>query len=297
MAYVVARDRWQSLGVMLKRRLLQWLLARRGVGASRSFAVIPGDVVSDEIIVAGLYEESVLHPLFSTFLAAWSSRFEAGVAVDVGANIGNHTVFFSKLFAQVVSFEPNPIALALLRCNVDLAGLNERVRIMPIGLGDRGAILSFRNDEEGNLGASGFEVSGIRRGRQMDCEVRRGDDVLSATDLMGPIALIKLDIEGGELAALQGLDCIIGGHKPVILFETHRSTGPAGALEILAYLRSKGYEEFFAVEEPAVTGKSPLRRLLSRALLGERMEWRPFVAPQDRFYQLVAALPKLPEVA
>ena len=268
--------------------------AGRGVHAARAFAVIPGDVVSDEIIVAGLYEESVLVPLFTTFLASWSERFKGGLAVDVGANIGNHTVFFAKRFARVISFEPNPIALALLRCNVYLAGLKEEVEIVPVGLSDRNETLSFRNNVSGNLGGSGFESSGVVRGTSIECDVRRGDDIMSKQDSTWPVALIKLDIEGGELAALRGLESVIDRHMPVILFETHRTKGTGGALETFSYLRSKGYSEFFAVEEPALAGKSGLGKLLRRAIHGERMEWVPVVTPQDRFYQLIAALPSAP---
>jgi FkbM family methyltransferase len=254
--------------------------------------VIPGDVVSDEIIVAGLYEETVLVPLFRRFLVPWASNFTKGVALDVGANIGNHAMYFLRHFAKVIAFEPNPVALAVLRCNVVLADAETRVQVMPFGLGVRAETLNFRHDQAGNLGGSGFEAAGAREGCLIACEMRRGDDLLS-TVLKDDdsVAMIKLDIEGGEFAALQGLRSTIVRHKPVILFESHRATGQGGSLEIFTYLRSLGYCAFYAVEEMGIEGAGPLRRLASRIVRGERMGWNAITHPRNRFYQLIAALP------
>jgi FkbM family methyltransferase len=57
--------------------------------------------------------------------------------------------------------------------------------------------------------------SSARRVRY-EVETRRLDDVLADVDR---IDLIKLDIEGGELAALRGASKLIEQHKPVIIFE------------------------------------------------------------------------------
>ena len=287
-----ARSRTRSIGLMLRRRVLRWLLSYRTSERHMPFVVVPGDVVSDEIIVAGLYEEAVLVPLFQRFLVPWISNFSKGVALDVGANIGNHAIYFSRYFAKVVAFEPNPVALAILRCNVALVEGESRVRVMPFGLGDRAETLNFRHDQAGNLGRSGFEATGAIGGRLIACEMRRGDDLLSTVLGAGDsVSLIKLDIEGGELAALQGLQSTIARYMPVILFESHRATGQGGALDVFDYLRSLGYCAFYAIEEVGTEGAGPVRRLASRIVRGERMRWNAITRPRDRFYQLIAALP------
>lgn len=286
------RGRTRSVSLMLRRRVLRWLLADRIEEGSMPFVVIPGDAVSDEVIVSGLYEEAVLVPLFRRFLTPWASNFQSGVALDVGANIGNHTIYFLRHFSRVIAFEPNPVALSVLRCNLALAEVEARVRVMPFGLGDCTETLNFRHDEAGNLGRSGFEVAGALGGRLISCEMRRGDDLLSAVlESDEAVALIKLDIEGGEFAALRGLRSTIVRHSPVILFESHKATGPGGSLEIFDYLGSLGYRAYYAVEEAGVEGAGTLRKVMSRIVRGERMRWNPINQPKDHFYQLIAALP------
>jgi hypothetical protein len=68
-------------------------------------------------------------PLF--FLRAEGLLKEGAVVVDAGANVGNHTVFFSKIMraGMVHSFEPNPPAYSILSRNVELNGLQEVVQL------------------------------------------------------------------------------------------------------------------------------------------------------------------------
>ena len=44
---------------------------------------------------------------------------EINFSIDIGANVGNHSVFFSKKFDKVLAFEPLPMALKLLKINTE----------------------------------------------------------------------------------------------------------------------------------------------------------------------------------
>lgn len=59
-----------------------------------------------------------------------------GVFVDVGAYIGFYTVLAAKHGWRVVAFEPNPISLILLRYNIALHGIGDRVVIVGKAAGD-----------------------------------------------------------------------------------------------------------------------------------------------------------------
>lgn len=287
----LGRTPWQTMMAMTKRRLLRWIVRSQSRGRHARFAVLPGDVVSDEIIVTGLYEEVVLTALFERFLSRELAVFRTGVAVDVGANIGNHSLYLQRHFARVIAFEPNPDALAILRCNVALSG-EGRIEVISVGLGDRDATLEFHQDSRGNLGGSGFGFAGVTGGNRRECRVCRGDDVLSPALLGGKrIALIKLDIEGAEFAALRGLGDTIRNHRPVILFESHRAGGDSGGRAIFGLLRGLGYRDFFAVDEAAALRPGRWGKLAHRLLYGEQIVFQRIAAPLDRFYQMIAALP------
>ncbi len=285
----VGRRRRLSLALMLRRRLLRRLLAGRPAAHAAPFAVLPGDTVSEEVLVAGVYESELLSALFDGLLADRREAFRRAAAVDVGANIGNHSLFFAPRFAAVHAFEPNPPALALLRCNAALAE-SAHLHVHPFGLGDRDAQLLFSQNTDGNLGGSGFGFAGVHGGQARLCEVRRGDGVLSQALQGLPLALLKIDVEGAELAVLQGLAQTIAREKPVVVFESNRAAGPQGGAQVLDWLRAQGYRDIHAVEDESA-GAPAWRRLALRLLRGERIRIAPLAALQDRPYPMLVARP------
>jgi hypothetical protein len=72
--------------------------------------VLPGDHVSDIIIADGLYEKRILEAMFENWLTEHLPGFAKSIALDVGAYIGNHTLYFARIFRRVLAFEPNDTA-------------------------------------------------------------------------------------------------------------------------------------------------------------------------------------------
>ena len=286
---VRVRTPWQSASLMLRRRLLRHLVAAPGGNGHERFAVLSNDSVSEEVLVAGLYEETLLTTLFDRLLAPRRAELATGVALDIGANIGNHSVFMARYFAKVISFEPNPVALAMLRCNLELAGA-AHVQVFAVGLADRPGRFEFRQNRSGNLGASGFAFAGLSVGESIECEAARGDDLLTPAVLGGPLRLVKIDIEGAELAALRGLELTLRRERPIVLFESNRTHGPDGGREVFAFLRELGYAEFLTIEEPLLFA-GRLGRLLTRLAHGERLSVRQIESPEHPPYSLLVAMP------
>ena len=121
----------------------------------------------------------------------------AAVALDVGANLGLYTYFLARISRHVYAFEPNPGPLrALLRV------ADSNVTVSPVALSDRSgeAELSIPRGRKGwtNNGAA---LERHFPGRMMTVRVpcRRIDDLGIAG-----IGFIKIDVEGHELAVLQG---------------------------------------------------------------------------------------------
>ena len=149
--------------------------------------------------------------------------------VDVGANIGNHTVFFAAILgAQVIAMEPYRASHDLLEVNVAANGIEDRVRTHCVALGERDGSGSVRIGDPGNLGTVGIQADGG------DIPIRSLDGMALDT----PIGLIKIDVEGDEAAVLAGARQTIRRWLPDIIVEADgadRFLATARQLQELGY--------------------------------------------------------------
>lgn len=148
--------------------------------------------------------------------------------IDVGANIGNHTLYFAIVRgATVHAFEPNPAALAFLRSNVEANGA-VTVHVHEVGLSDVNGHADIAPAED--LGMARIEPSSSGR-----IELRTLDSYEFPPEPR--IAVIKIDVEGGEARVLKGAQETIRMHRPIIAAEaTGEDVGPT--------LRALGYRRF-----------------------------------------------------
>lgn len=134
-----------------------------------------------------------------------------GAIIDCGANIGNHSVYFSKVLNRdVVAFEPNAIAYKILVKNIALNNL-QNISAYELALGsEAGFGVSIQNTTN-NLGASKILLDNTG-----DINIVALD---SATTDIDKISMLKIDVEGFELNVLRGARKIIATQKPLILIE------------------------------------------------------------------------------
>lgn len=181
-----------------------WHTGEKGI----QFELYPGEVVDYYIYTHGLFEKRALH-LIEALLP------RRRTALDVGANIGNHALFFAKIFKSVHAFEPNPrIVKRLIKNKEKNAAAN--LHVHAVGLSEQSARLPFRENRDGNAGASRF----VEAEAEATCrlEVVNADAFVNERAI-GDIDLVKLDVEGHELPALRGLRETLKTHQPVICFE------------------------------------------------------------------------------
>jgi FkbM family methyltransferase len=155
-----------------------------------------------------------------------------GVWVDVGANIGNHTIFFSRYTAErVISLEPHRDNFTALEATIQ-ANNATNVTPMLIGASDHqgDARMSLPERFTDNPGAYRVTPDGPVRIR-VDCL----DQVLAD---VGPVRLIKIDIEGHELPALNGARAILQRDQPHLAIEAQTK---ADLDALLTLLRPLGY--------------------------------------------------------
>jgi FkbM family methyltransferase len=297
MQSVKYRSGLASLRMAVSRRLLGFVLSGRDGAALPQHVVLPGDEVSGEMLVAGIHEGQLLQPLFEHFFAGYKQQFSGEIALDVGANIGNHSLFFSRYFRTVLSVEPNPFTLHVLRANAALSDAD--IRVLPMGFADQDGLLSFFWNRGGNLGASGFAFAGRPTdsvsGQQIECPVRRGDAVLHevlAGEAPPRIGLIKLDVEGAELSALRGLSETLAREKPFVIFESLKTEGEGGGKAIFSLLREAGYASFHAVESSVTSARQSPWSWARRLFTGEHVRLRQLTQPiAGEAYLMILAVP------
>lgn len=112
------------------------------------FELHPREFIDREIYVEGIFEKRLLD-----FLRAYFTRHPGRVALDVGCNIGNHCCYLADTFQEIHAFDPNPVATARFRKNIDLNGICN-VRLNMVGLSDARSTLHLKVNSNGNLGNS-----------------------------------------------------------------------------------------------------------------------------------------------
>jgi len=130
--------------------------------------------------------------------------------IDVGANIGNHTVFFGAILnAPVYAFEPYPPNHNLLEMNIAANALEGQVIPTSCALGDTNGCGSLYPGPPTNLGTTSVSF-GIG-----ETPVR----TLDSLSIPAPIGLLKIDVEGAETAVLRGAVNTIQRWLPDIIVE------------------------------------------------------------------------------
>jgi FkbM family methyltransferase len=137
----------------------------------------------------------------------------AGMCVlDIGAHVGNHTVYFEKVMQarRVLAVEPAPRAQFLLRTNCALNRLrNVDLSYLGKALGRQRASGSLVRDTSTNSGGVSLRVG------PGAVPIYKGDDLFAGETL----DLIKIDVEGMELDVLAGLARTIERCRPVMFIE------------------------------------------------------------------------------
>lgn len=137
--------------------------------------------------------------------------------LDVGANIGNHTLFFARMWPQsrIIPVEGFREVLELLKINVALNRLkNVDLSLLGYALGNRRAYAEVNSPHENNRGLAKMEVS-----QSGQVPIECGDSLVDSNCL----DLMKIDVEGMEIAVLEGLSDTITTNRPKMFIEVNNN--------------------------------------------------------------------------
>ena len=216
----------------------------------KQVAVFAFDFIGHQINLKGFYERQ---ELVAAFQYLSEQKLIYGFAADIGANIGNHSLFFRQYYPKVFSFEPNPRTYKVLSLNAELM---DNITCFNFGLSDT-ARTALLNVNAGNVGGSHLSADeSYRSNTQQEIKLETLDAL--AESFQGKLGLVKIDVEGHELAVLKGGTVLLTCDKPVVLFEQQIENFKNGVSPVYEYLKSIGYTKFLTIKAtPEANNKLP----------------------------------------
>ncbi|MGE5467875.1 MAG: FkbM family methyltransferase [Ignavibacteria bacterium] len=154
--------------------------------------------------------------------------------IDGGACFGDTAAFFATSVGRdgrVFAFEPLPVHAEVIELNARQNGLQQRLQIVPAGLGDASNTVTDIGGGLARVTSPGFSMAG----REDQVPIVSIDDFV-AKEKLERLDFIKLDIEGFELKALKGAADSIARFRPKLAISLYHK--PEDFFEIPIFLKT-----------------------------------------------------------
>jgi FkbM family methyltransferase len=155
------------------------------------------------------------------WVAEWIPKGKA--FLDVGAHCGTYALNLAPLLsARVHAFEPQPSTFHQLCGGIALNDLSDRVTAVRTAVSDACGEQVLRAVSTDG-GGSSIVSDAIERRRVLSTHVVRTtslDAYAGSKDRLGPVGLVKIDVEGAERLVLEGALGLLRAHRPTVLLES-----------------------------------------------------------------------------
>jgi FkbM family methyltransferase len=191
---------------------------------------------TQKAFVFGTFERQVTREIERLVQPGWR-------ALDVGAHIGYHTLLMAKCAGpsgKVFAFEPWPDNFRVLRENIALNHC-ANVTLIPKAVMERAGRVRLRRIDADPLSST---VTAADEG-ETEVEAVTLDDFVTENLAGQTVDFVKIDIEGAEAAALQGMRGVLHDHGPILLIELHGCGPDAEKHLAVEGLRREGYSVQF----------------------------------------------------
>jgi protein O-GlcNAc transferase len=169
-----------------------------------------GEIIGDVMVSTNNFFEI-------EFLDYIAKKFNKQTGIlDIGANIGNHSLFFAKFLNcdMVHSFEPFPANVSLLKANMQKFA--SKSKVYEIALSNKEGTMPLYNSQKANNG--GFSLHNYANG--LSFVVEQSINVITLDSLnLDNISMIKIDVENHENEVLEGAKQTILRNKPIVFIE------------------------------------------------------------------------------
>ena len=229
--------------------------------------------IDANVFFYGAFEKPLLFFLRDT-LNALITETPKAIFMDIGANVGHHSIFLSKFASQVLAFEPYPKVNMQFKQQIAHNNISN-IQIFETGLSDRRETLNYYAPTGNNEGIGSFDESSISKGNTSygKLELQEGDQVIES-DSWKNIKLIKIDVEGFEKKVIKGLSRTIEEERPVIVCEiTYGQQLSFVSIEELSSYLPQNYE---------------ILTFNTRKLDGSKDKRKGSLAKRSGFYELIS---------
>jgi FkbM family methyltransferase len=179
------------------------------------------------------------HEFERRLLPALCDPFRAGL--DVGAALGAYTWPLSQLCGSCIAFEPNLIQAEYLR-----RAFGASLRVENVALSNRNGDIELVIPVENGRDMAGLATIGTVT--HFDgCKARRQMVAMRTLDSyeLKPVGFIKVDVEGHELAVLEGAAAVLRRDRPNLLVELEERFAEGSIARAQTFLERLGYRGMF----------------------------------------------------
>lgn len=197
----------------------------------------------------------MLYGRYAPEIVALLTRFvrPGDSVLDIGAQLGFITAHLARLTGPagaVHSFEPDPTALARLRETLRENRL-EWVKVFPVAAADKeGSLTLYLSPTLGwSTAVAGSHLQGLEPREVKAIPI---DELAARGEIRRPVKLVKIDVEGFEVAVLDGMRSLISEDRPRLIVEVNPPLlRPLGQTprDLLSRIEEHGYR-IFVVREP-----------------------------------------------
>jgi FkbM family methyltransferase len=174
--------------------------------------------IEANIFFYGAFEKPLLF-FMRDILQHLNQKSSPSTFVDIGANIGQHSLFMSNIADHVIAFEPYEAVSSKLKHHISLNGITN-ITFEEIALSDQQELLEFFAPTGRNKGIGSFDASTADKGNVVENKLQliKGDHYFERNKPHS-IELIKIDVEGFEKKVLSGLQNTLKVYRPVLVCE------------------------------------------------------------------------------
>jgi len=232
--------------------ILRWSLNKVAPVGLSEVQIAGGDLVGARMLLDMQAEKDYWLGTYEMELQAAIKKYISTgmVAYDIGANIGYISLLLARATGEngmVYAFDALPANLKRLNDNIKLNSMQKQIKVIANAVIEEQRPVEFLVGPSGGMG----KVKGSAGRTEFNYPETIVVEGISLdhfvyVDGNEPPDVIKLDIEGGEILALPGMQTLLSRKRPILLLELHGET----ATEICWNILSKENYEIHSIHPP-----------------------------------------------
>lgn len=184
------------------------------------------NIIDWHLFIAGKWERPQFTELFGLATEQLRRRKADAVFIDVGAHWGLYALaaYQSGMFSRILAFEPDPISFGQLHANLFLNHAHNAIEPVQLAASDRERDFALQPGDSRNRGATM-----VIEPDAAHPTVAHGTAIDSRYDFADKLLVIKIDVEGHEPEALNGMRKLLARNRCILQVEIWDQ--PAGETE------------------------------------------------------------------